>query len=176
YPAPAPNEIDSLNAKVVELEGKLAGDHGSGKSPSLEGVSGRLFTEDIKREFTGRRIFDGSASAREASRNGNVESKCSGGEPCCANWIAITTISDDLPDGLRVAADAMLTTGAWCMVVAGDKKGPRELWPELKKHVAASRAVFLNDEHQVAIGGAFAEKLPWKHFGRKNMAYLYALI
>ncbi|KAF4715157.1 hypothetical protein FOZ63_005087, partial [Perkinsus olseni] len=70
----------------------------------------------------------------------------------------------------------MLITGNWCMVVAGDKNGPRELWPDLKKHVAASRAVFLNDEDQVAIGGVFAEELPWKHFGRKNMAYLYALI
>ncbi|KAF4719586.1 hypothetical protein FOZ62_006959, partial [Perkinsus olseni] len=93
-----------------------------------------------------------------------------------SRWIAITTISEDLPDGPRVAADAMLTTGDWCMVVAGDKKGPRELWPDLNEHAVASRAVFLNDEHQVAIGGVFAEKLPWKHFGRKNMAYLYALI
>ncbi|KAF4649022.1 hypothetical protein FOZ61_001825 [Perkinsus olseni] len=176
YPAPAPNEIDSLKARIVELEAKLAGDHGSGKSPSLEGVSGRLFTEDIKREFTGRRIFDGSVSDEGAPKNGTIGSKCSGGEPCCSNWIAITTISEDLPDGPRVAADVMLITGNWCMVVAGDKKGPRELWPELKKHVAASRAVFLNDEDQVAIGGAFAEELPWKHFGRKNIAYLYALV
>ncbi|KAF4689868.1 hypothetical protein FOZ60_001061 [Perkinsus olseni] len=118
----------------------------AGKSPSLEGVSGRLFTEDIKREFTGGRIFDGSASDEGAPKNGQRRVKVQW-------WRALL-----------------------CMVVAGDKKGPRELWPDLKKHVAASRAVFLNDEHQVAIGGVFAEKLPWKHFGRKNMAYLYALI
>lgn len=43
-----------------------------------------------------------------------------------------------------------------CMVVAGDKKGPTQLWSELREHAEASRAVFLNDEDQVTVGGDFA--------------------
>ncbi|KAF4677120.1 hypothetical protein FOL47_003308 [Perkinsus chesapeaki] len=152
-------DLDALRARIRDLENGPA-------RTALEGVTGKLFTEDIKREYNGRRsdeeVVDGETNCTK--------------DPCCTKWIAITTIADATPDGVKVAADVMLSTGEWCMVIAGDKKGPREMWADLKQHPMGSMIVFLSDDEQVAVGGEFAEKLPWKHFGRKNVAYLYALV
>lgn len=54
--APALTEVQSLRARVFELEGELSSGH-NGRVPALEGVSGTLFNEDVKREFTGSTLF-----------------------------------------------------------------------------------------------------------------------
>ena len=61
----------------------------------------------------------------------------------------------------------------WCLVVVGDKKGPTVYDIENK-----STIVFLTPADQVELGKRFSmvNYIPWNHFGRKNVGYLYAIL
>jgi hypothetical protein len=59
----------------------------------------------------------------------------------------------------------------WCLVVVGDEKTPEYNLPP-------ATAVFLDVDRQKAMledFGEFMELLPWRHFGRKNVGFLYAI-
>lgn len=61
----------------------------------------------------------------------------------------------------------------WCLVVAGDFKGPQVY--EIPN--ARGTVVFLSRERQVELENyfEFVKQTPWNHFARKNVAYLYAI-
>lgn len=66
----------------------------------------------------------------------------------------------------------------WCLVVVGDKKGPFKYNVEEAETDAID---FLPHEEQEQIirknssVSKFAQSIPWNHFGRKNLGYLYAV-
>ena len=80
----------------------------------------------------------------------------------CAQWIVVTTIHAPSRQLRRLAAQP-----GWRLVVVGDRATPKE-W-ELPG------AVFLGAEQQAALGYRLCALLPWGHYARKNIGYLYAI-
>jgi hypothetical protein len=130
----------------------------SGGSDIISGVTGRLFRGDVIRRF-GSAMFGGDATQAVPAANpsGFVAQK----------WAVCTTI--------HPPSDAILGFGKlqdWALVVVGDEGTPA--FPDL-----GSRAVMLDAAAQRRMAHDFAglfELLPWRHFGRKNVGYLYAIL
>ncbi|MGE0206508.1 MAG: STELLO glycosyltransferase family protein [Candidatus Babeliales bacterium] len=77
-------------------------------------------------------------------------------------WIVITTINHPTP-----ALKKLAHLQDWHMVVVGDKKTPRD-W-----HL--DNCEYLSPERQEELGFAITKLLPWNHYSRKNIGYLYAI-
>ncbi len=81
------------------------------------------------------------------------------------NWAVLTTINSET-EAVRKAAGLR----GWCVVVVADRIGP-------KTYTERDNVVFLheNDQRFMEKTSSFVAKLPWRHFGRKNVGYLYAI-
>lgn len=77
-------------------------------------------------------------------------------------WIVVTTIQYPTDALKKVAAQP-----GWRLVVVGDKKTPSD-W-------SLENCDFLSVEKQMELGYEIAELLPWNHYSRKNIGYLYAI-
>ena len=86
----------------------------------------------------------------------------------CSKWSVVTTIFE--PSN-PVRYQAMLSD--WCLVVVGDKKGPLNYDITNK-----STFFFLSANEQIELIKHFSmiNNIPWNHFGRKNVGYLYAIL
>jgi len=82
----------------------------------------------------------------------------------CTRWGVVTTINAPTEAVQRVANDPN-----WCTVVVGDIQGPDAY--DMKG------VVFLNPAAQRRLSKLYnmIDILPWRHFGRKNVGYLYAI-
>lgn len=127
---------------------------------SNSGVTGKLFLGETVRTFTELLIFDG--------RERHIERALAREGLQCARWAVVTTIHApgaavlDLADG----------RDGWCLVVVGDEGTPAYALP-------AATGVYLDVARQRAMANDFApllELLPWRHFGRKNVGYLFAIL
>jgi len=87
----------------------------------------------------------------------------------CEKWSVVTTIFEPSD---AVKKQALLPN--WCLVVVGDKKGPLSYDIETKPN----SYMFLNASLQETMGHHFplVHVLPWNHFGRKNVGYLFAIL
>ena len=87
----------------------------------------------------------------------------------CQHWGVVTTIFAP-SKAVTKFVQAMKNYSGWCLVVAGDIKGPDSYMDE-------ENVVFLSVERQreLAEHMPLVAKTPWNHFGRKNVAYLYAI-
>lgn len=85
-------------------------------------------------------------------------------DPQCDRWIVITTIFEPttLVRQIERAVDD------WCLVVVGDKKSPPgyNVGPKVK---------FLTPQDQESLGYRILKHIPWNHFGRKNVGFMYAI-
>jgi hypothetical protein len=72
-----------------------------------------------------------------------------------------------------VAVEKFASLDGWCLVVAGDKKGPVSF--NIENGTGA--VVFLSRQRQEELEEHlhFVKETPWNHFARKNIAYLYAI-
>ena len=82
----------------------------------------------------------------------------------CKNWAVTTTIFAPTTTVKQIAA-----LEDWCLVIAGDKKSPREY------NVSGKHAYYLSPEAQEQLPFATRKLLRWNHFGRKNLGFLYAI-
>lgn len=91
----------------------------------------------------------------------------------CLQWSVVTTIFEP-----SEAVQHQATLLDWCLVVVGDHKGPAE-YP-LVSHTINNHpnVIFLDEKAQFELGEHFplVHELPWNHFGRKNVGYLYAVL
>ena len=88
-------------------------------------------------------------------------------QPSCSKWGVLTTI---FPPSEAVRR---LLYSDWCLIVIGDKKGPKEY--DFPTNVGKN-IFFLSAELQKEIKGSeFISNFPWGSFGRKNIGYLYAI-
>ena len=87
----------------------------------------------------------------------------------CLAWGVATTIFDPSPTIHRLLQDTFL-----CLVVVGDKKTNEIPWREFEKQYQF-RVFYLSVEHQKKMLFLTVHKLPWNHFGRKNIGYLFAI-
>lgn len=86
----------------------------------------------------------------------------------CTHWSVVTTIFEPSE---AVKKQALIPN--WCLVVVGDKKGPSSYdIPHL-----GDNYIFLTPAKQLALADHFPiiDLLPWNHFARKNVGYLYAI-
>ena len=118
---------------------------------SFSATTGYLFTGDKKREFVGEiepvmDVVDTSGEERSLS------------------VVVMTTISDEMPLGVKRASE--LTN--WQVVVAGDFDGPNGDWFSSGQLVAYS----IERQNSFSI---LSTLLPLRSFGRKNVAYLHAI-
>jgi len=77
-------------------------------------------------------------------------------------WIVVTTIQPPTEPLKKLAA-----IPGWRLVVVGDKKTPTD-W-----HLDGCD--YLSPEKQLELGFELAHLLPWNHYSRKNIGYLYAI-
>jgi hypothetical protein len=87
----------------------------------------------------------------------------------CEKWSVVTTIFEP-----SAAVEKQALVKDWCLVVVGDKKGPLsyQIYNPFKNFV------FLSAAKQIELEKLFpiANVLPWNHFGRKNIGFLYVYI
>jgi hypothetical protein len=79
-------------------------------------------------------------------------------------WIVITSIQAPTPP---IADVSRLCANGWSGVVVGDTKTPAD-W-------AAPNIDFIGVDEQRKQFGEFADRLPLRHYARKNLGYLYAV-
>lgn len=88
----------------------------------------------------------------------------------CERWAVVTTIFDP-----SEAIDRQTKLAGWCMVIVGDKKSPADYDTGWTSGEGNAEVVYLNPKAQEALKNPFVDALPWNHFSRKNVGYLYAV-
>lgn len=121
----------------------------------ISGVSGLRFCGAVKRnvgvedfKFTGYRHLE--------------TDKLEGRH--CEKWIVLTTIFPP-SDSTRLLGE--MTERGWCCVVVADKNGPNEY--------NVDGIFYLTVQKQQMLHFRVLDHMPWKHFGRKNIGFLWAI-
>ncbi|CAF2136972.1 unnamed protein product [Rotaria magnacalcarata] len=88
----------------------------------------------------------------------------------CVNW-AVTSTNVNIT--ISVAQTAKRLNG-WCIVIVADKDGPQTyVMSENKAHVFY---LTVHLQYELSKRSKFVASLPWNHFGRKNVGYLWAIV
>ncbi|KAI8816569.1 uncharacterized protein EV422DRAFT_279122 [Fimicolochytrium jonesii] len=129
-------------------------------------TSGSIFSGARVRNFRDTRPVRllGPASHKD------LETVLASGAPVnCRLWAVVTTI---FTPSEAVKRTAGLLPG-WCMVVVADRKGPKGYAID----EAPANIFYLTTAYQEkwAALSPFVDSLPWNHFGRKNVGYLWAI-
>uniref|UniRef100_A0A7S1INI2 Glycosyl transferase CAP10 domain-containing protein n=1 Tax=Eutreptiella gymnastica TaxID=73025 RepID=A0A7S1INI2_9EUGL len=120
-------------------------------SRTISGTTGLLFRMQRTRQFPMHELRK-SAAQTTGWKQGKQ----------CAQWAVSTTIWEPSKTLKQIAK---LKT--WCIVVVLDKKTPLPFEVE--------NAVILGVEDQLKLPYRIARRLPWNHFGRKNVGFMYAV-
>ena len=123
---------------------------------SLSGTSGQLFDGDRIR------IFDKRSPSRSSGRS-EMLTVLPSPPTGCIKWGVVTTIYNLTDSIVRIAE-----LPDFCVVVVADKKTP-------KNYPLIPGMVIIDEASQRLLTSQFALSLPWNHFGRKNLGYLYAI-
>lgn len=83
----------------------------------------------------------------------------------CDRWIVVTSIFQPSPATRKLGE---MTRQGWCYVVVADVNGPSE-------YDDVEGVVYLTVERQRALHFQILDHTPWRHFGRKNIGFLYAI-
>lgn len=121
---------------------------------------GKIWKPTRWRTFSGSRLADLS-HARSTLSKSDISLRCD-------RWAVVTTIFSptQLLDQLRALPE-------WCLVVVGDYKTKEAEW---RTFVGSSKTtVYLSPKDQDALLYKSLKHLPWNHFGRKNIGYLFAI-
>jgi len=89
------------------------------------------------------------------------------------HWVVITTINYPTSVITRLVK---LPNQNWHVVVVADQKTPSDWLERLDSEVRSTgRVILLTLEDQRKMGSAIYELLPFNHYARKNLGYLYAI-
>ena len=122
-------------------------------NPLSTSSSGSVFSTNVKRSFIGTRVFD-------IKQNHDLFPRVQ--DRLCSHWVVITSIFP--PTTLIRQLEMLYPT--WCTVVVGDRKSPK---------LYNSSVIFLTDAMQESLPYSLIKNLPWNHFGRKNVGFLFAI-
>ena len=94
-------------------------------------------------------------------------------KPHCEQWAVMTTIFD-----VSEAVRRQVKLRNWCLVVIADKKSFETYNTEWTPGEGNDAVVYLRPDDQTNMEHIkpFVDALPWNHFGRKNIGYLYAIM
>ena len=143
----------TCGAAAENLSGSASGSWAS--NGISESSSGTLFRAVRVRTYSDSRLF--AAWKPPPQPPAPARSRCK-------NWAVTTTIFAPTTTVKQIAA-----LEDWCLVIAGDKKSPREY------NVSGKHAYYLSPEAQEQLPFATRKLLRWNHFGRKNLGFLYAI-
>ena len=131
---------------------------------AISGVTGRLFKGDVIRSYRGHRLFNGHQAPLEPVDGDNGSNQDGLTHP---RWAVCTTV--------HAPTQAILDfvkSQEWAIIIVGDE-GMAPF------NVDGPYTVFLNSTAQEQLKQDFQdlyELLPWRHFGRKNLGYLFAIM
>eukprot|EP00656_Telonema_subtile_P017706 TRINITY_DN19541_c0_g1_i2.p1 TRINITY_DN19541_c0_g1~~TRINITY_DN19541_c0_g1_i2.p1 ORF type:complete len:523 (-),score=44.29 TRINITY_DN19541_c0_g1_i2:48-1616(-) len=127
-------------------------------------ATGKIFQGLKARDFVGQRRFAGVPSL--------IPTRIKTSGRSCNKWSVVTTIFEP-SSAVKVAAKR----ADWCIVIVADTKTPTNYLESAGLDKLAG-VVFLTVARQREImdaGDAFVSAVPWGHFSRKNIGYLYAI-
>ena len=127
----------------------------SGAPVAGEGATGRLFTGERIRQYSGH-------SAWKVHEAGMVNNSLVAPHE---RWVVITTVNSPT---MTMKQIALLQD--WAFVLVGDLSTPEPI--ELMHY---ENFVYLSPDDQEKLGYDILRFIPWKHFGRKNIGYLFAI-
>jgi hypothetical protein len=165
--------FDDEEVEITKLRG--CGDaipsHLSKLADSGTATSGKLWQGEIVNTYNKELLSFKKFNPKINNNNNNKPNKVIIGELplSCNYWSVVTTI---FPPTVAVIKQSKLKD--WCLVVVGDRKGPESYdIPGMDK-----RVIFLTASYQEELSDHFPiiKNLPWNHFGRKNVGYLYAIL
>lgn len=122
----------------------------------IDAVTGKLFEMDKKRTYSGKRLQD--MKKKEYIKPDKSEMMCE-------YWAVITSVNAPTVVVKQLAE----TTENLCLVVVADKKSPVD-YDVSRKHL-----VYLTVEDQEKLSYEIMKLVPWNHFARKNIGFLYAI-
>ena len=163
----------SETKSATNNDAKIIPDFVPGVSNANSGTatSGKLFSGDKIRTYSGDNYFDKISDLEKIyEKYSGVKSQVnSSGSLQCDHWGVVTTIFEP-SDAVR----KQVGVPGWCLVVVGDRKGPLSYGID----APLQNFVFLTAAQQEAMNNIFpvVKALPWNHFGRKNVGYLYAIL
>lgn len=126
-------------------------------------TSGKLFKGESIRKFD-----SDSLKFSNLDNNHNYKNVSTFKPRDCKLWSVVTTIFEPSEAVIRQSK-----LKNWCLVVVGDKKGPFSY--DISSN---TNFVFLSSVEQIAmeVDYPISAILPWNHFGRKNLGYLFAIV
>ena len=137
------------------------------RAESANSATGMLFSGDVIRHF---------GAERACSQLDSTDVPIRVLEPQCRKWNVVTTIFN--------VTSAVYTAAAvpgWCTVIIGDRKTPVS-YMEDSNLGGLENVFFLSAEMQEVQArdrydsvGAYMRHVPFDHFARKNIGYLYAI-
>lgn len=135
----------------------------------VSGVTGKIFQGGKILNYTGSRYFSdtSSPSTSKYRRLRDSETKV------IKNWAVVTTIHSPSAAILHFAQKNDEVNNDWAIVIVGDKGAKPFIIEDM-----GPNTIFLDVAEQEELAEQYSELftlLPWKHFGRKNIGYLYAI-
>ncbi|XP_060074753.1 uncharacterized protein LOC132554453 [Ylistrum balloti] len=125
-------------------------------------VTGKLFSGDVVRTPF-QRILTSNKTPVGISDN----------MPTCNNWAVVTTIFSP-----SKAVQYIASLSNWCLVIVADTTTPSEetYLPDIVTTTAdLKRIKYLSVKEQIALYPLLSDVISTKHFGRKNIGYIYAI-
>ena len=134
---------------------------------AVSGATGPTFSGDVVRHFPKDKLKFSSFSPERVTRPDNKT------EPWCELWAVVTTIFN-VSEAVRRQAKLR----NWCLVVVFDMQSPETYKTGWIAGERDNAVVYLRPEEQTNLHTvkSFVDNLPWNHFGRKNIGYLYAIM
>lgn len=149
--------------------------------PSINSATGSIFENKKIRTFT-----RSGNKARNKNENNKMFDVPESMTKHCNRWGVVTTIFDP-----NEAITRIVEMPSWCLVIVPDTKTPRDYMDKLDR---LQKQLSVNDqsvkekifyfsieeqkEWEEIDGpfGSFVRLTPWKHFCRKNIGYLFAIL
>ena len=122
----------------------------------LDAVTGNMFEMNKKRSYTRANL-----KSEDLEKIRPVEVK----GMMCDNWVVVTSVNAPTVVVKQLAE----TKEKLCLVVVADKKSPVEY------DVPRDHVVYLTVEDQEKLHYNIMKMVPWNHFARKNIGFLYAM-
>ncbi|KAI6658415.1 hypothetical protein LOD99_15217 [Oopsacas minuta] len=132
----------------------------------ISGVSGTTFSGEPFRKFQAKRMYLNYKPKVNTPSDSNTK---------CIYWIVVTSIHKPSESVIMFRKVTEKYSKEWCCVVVMDKKTPVDDYIALQTDNFIVLTLELQSELSEKNGFSLIEFIPYNHFGRKNIGYLYAV-
>lgn len=147
-----------INLELLSFRSRTRIDHVWSNNEFSSATSGLLFQMRVWRRFHGNRIV--------VSTHDTVDVLPTLSSLNCSAWAVVTTISSPTTTVRQLAK--LAEDGKLCLVVVGDRRTPVD-------YQLGNNSVYLSPAQQEQLPYTIIKHLPWNHFGRKNVGFMYAI-